>query len=92
MFAIYKILNHSSFFDSTNLELSQTISNLLDFKSRKHHINKYKLMMVGWCFIMNKGGDESFAEFLIIDIESEKIRRKDLLPIVRDLKLEKLLN
>jgi hypothetical protein len=92
MFAIFKILEHSSTFDMNNLELIKKCYSLDEFKSVIYHINKYSLMNDGWCFIMRKYSSESIAEFLLIDIESDKIIRKDLLPIVRDLKLSEILD
>jgi hypothetical protein len=97
MFAIYKILNSSIVLEQSNLELVELTDNLLKFKSKKYHINKYKLLNDGWCFIMKKNSINSpnteieFAEFVLIEIDSNRIKRKELIPLVRDLKLEKLL-
>jgi hypothetical protein len=41
---------------------------------------------------MRKYNSESRAEFLLIDMDSDRIQRKDLLPIVRDLKLSEILD
>jgi len=92
MFAIFKILQHSSTFDITNLEFTKKCYSLNEFKSAIYHINKYNLMNDGWCFIMRKYNSESRAEFLLIDMDSDRIQRKDLLPIVRDLKLSEILD
>jgi hypothetical protein len=91
MFAIFKILHHSTTFDMNNLELTKKCYSLNEFKSAIYHINKYNLMNDGWCFIMRKYIGESQAEFLIIDMESDRMKRKDLLPILRDLKLSDIL-
>jgi hypothetical protein len=92
MFVIYKILNHSSTFDMNNLELTKKCNSLDEFKSFIYHINKYNLMNDGWCFIMRKYHTESKAEFLLIDTESDRIIRKDIIPILRDLKLSEILD
>jgi len=92
MFAIYEILNHHVNFDLSNLKLFKKCESLSEFKSPIYHISKYQLMNEGWCFIMSRFEGESKAKYLIIDIESEKIMRKHLLPILRDLKLEEILN
>jgi hypothetical protein len=92
MFAIFKILQHSLTFDMSNLELTKKCYSLDEFKSVIYYINKYKLMNDGWCFIMRKYDNESAAEFLLIDMESDRIKRNDILPILRDLKLSEILD
>lgn len=98
MFGIYRILKHSVEFDSTDLEFFKIVDSLKEFNQKVHHISKYSLVNNGWCFIMrkpspyNKNEMESFAEFLLIDISSDRIIREDLLPLVRDLKLHEILN
>ena len=92
MFAIFKILEHSSTFDMNNLELIKKCYSLDEFKSVIYHINKYNLMNDGWCFIMRKYNGESKAEFLVIDMESDRVQRKDIIPIIRDLKLSEILD
>ena len=54
MFAIFKILQHSSTFDMSNLELTKKCYSLDEFKSVIYYVNKYNLMNDGWCFIMRK--------------------------------------
>lgn len=93
MFAIFKILKHGLEFEFSNLEFVKKTSSLNDYtNNRSYHINKYKLLNDGWCFIMKKRFDESFAEFIVIEVDSNKIKRKDLISIVRDLKLQEVLN
>lgn len=98
MFGIYRILKHSPEFDSSDLEFYKIIGSLKEFNPKLYHISKYSLVNNGWCFIMrkpspyNKNETESFAEFLLIDISSDRIVRNDLLPLVRDLKLQEILN
>jgi hypothetical protein len=41
---------------------------------------------------MRKYDNESKAEFLTIDMESDRIKRNDILPILRDLKLSEILD
>lgn len=93
MFAIFKILSHSLEFEFSNLEFVEKTQNLKNyFNKNLYHINKYKLLNEGWCFIMKMKNEESFAEFLLIEIDSDKVKRKDLISIIRDIKLQEILN
>jgi len=93
MFAIFKILSHSLEFEFSNLEFVEKTQNLKNYSNKNlYHINKYKLLNEGWCFIMKMKNEESFAEFLLIEIDSDKVKRKDLISIIRDIKLQEILN
>ena len=91
MFAIYKILNPDiDTFDINNLELIKKCNSIKEWSPRTWHINKYFLLQNGWSFIMNRHID-SKPNILMIDIESSKIDKK-IYQIIRDLKLEELLD
>lgn len=94
MFAIFKILSHSLEFEFSNLEFVEKTKNLKNYSNKNlYHTNKYKLLNEGWCFIMKRPlNEESFAEFLLIEIDSDKVKRKDLISIIRDIKLQEILN
>ena len=92
MFVIYEILKHTFQFELNNLKFIKKCESLEESKSPTYYINKYKLISDGWCFIMVQKHGESFGEFLLIDIESDRITRSDILPIIRDLKISEILD
>ena len=90
MFAIYEVINTSLTIITTNLRFIKKCESLSEIKA-VYIINNYKLANDGWALLRGKITDTSDKQFLILDIESERILRSSFISLVRDIKIEELL-
>jgi hypothetical protein len=94
MFAFYKIINNYSKLELENLEFHRKCKSLNDFKlTPNQRINKYILMMKGWCFVttLDEIGNTT-PKYLVIDTDFENQLDNNIVSIFRDLKLEEILD